>query len=89
MREIGIRALKQNASGVVAEAAAGEEIVITDRGRPVARLTAMPASRLAFLVEAGLARPPRRDIAELAAPDALDVGEGLSEALPSPRDGER
>ncbi|NOX31973.1 MAG: type II toxin-antitoxin system prevent-host-death family antitoxin, partial [Actinobacteria bacterium] len=32
--EVGIRALKQNASAVVAEAAAGETVTITDRGRP-------------------------------------------------------
>ena len=30
--EVGIRALKQNASAVVAEAAAGETVIITDRG---------------------------------------------------------
>ena len=86
MVEIGIRALKQNASRVVADAVAGEEVVITDRGRPVARLTAVPRSRLAFLVEAGLARPARRDIAELAAPEE---GESLSEALSDLRSGER
>ena len=86
MIKIGIRALKQNASAVVADAAAGEEIVITDRGRPVARLTAMPTSRLAFLIEAGLARAPRRDIAELA---ALEAGGSLSGALSSLRDEER
>ena len=37
MSEVGIRALKQNASAVVAEAASGETVTITDRGRPVAR----------------------------------------------------
>lgn len=43
MSEVGIRALKQNASAVVAEAAAGETVTITDRGRPVAQTTAIPA----------------------------------------------
>jgi len=33
MSEVGIRALKQNASAVVADAAAGQTITITDRGR--------------------------------------------------------
>ncbi|MFN2486319.1 MAG: type II toxin-antitoxin system Phd/YefM family antitoxin [Acidimicrobiia bacterium] len=37
MSVVGIRALKQNASAVVAEAASGELVTITDRGRPVAR----------------------------------------------------
>lgn len=36
MSQVGVRALKQNASAVVADAAAGREITITDRGRPVA-----------------------------------------------------
>lgn len=44
MAEVGIRALKQNASAVAAEAVAGETVTITDRGRPVAQLTAIPAS---------------------------------------------
>lgn len=86
MTKIGIRALKQNASGVVADAASGEEIVITDRGRPVARLTALPRSRLEFLLDAGLARPPRRDIADLTAPEP---GEKLSKALANQREDER
>lgn len=43
MSEVGIRALKQNASTVVAEAAGGETVIITDRGRPPPRLFAYPA----------------------------------------------
>lgn len=65
MSEVGIRALKQNASAVVARAATGETVTITDRGRAVARLTPIPSSRLAELTGAGRARPPRRDIATL------------------------
>ncbi len=68
MSEVGIRALKQNASAVVAQAATGETITITDRGRAVARLTPIPSSRLAELTGAGRARRPRRDIATLQAP---------------------
>ncbi|MGH8923614.1 MAG: type II toxin-antitoxin system prevent-host-death family antitoxin [Acidimicrobiia bacterium] len=33
MTKVGIRALKQNASAVVAEVVAGEVVTITDRGR--------------------------------------------------------
>ena len=70
MGTIGIRELRQNASRVLADVAAGEEFVITDRGRPVARMTAVIASPLQALLDAGLAREARRDIAELAAPAA-------------------
>jgi len=84
--EIGIRALKQNASRVVADVVAGEEVVITDRGRPVARLTPLVVSRLQYLIEAGLARPARRDITELPAPEP---GGDLSGTLQRMRDDER
>jgi prevent-host-death family protein len=39
MESIGIRELRQNASAYVARAAGGETIEVTDRGKPVARLT--------------------------------------------------
>jgi antitoxin (DNA-binding transcriptional repressor) of toxin-antitoxin stability system len=86
MAEVGIRALKQNASAVVADAASGEIVTITDRGRPVAQMTAIPASRLRALVVAGRARPARRKIEDLTAPEA---GPSLSEMLSEMRDAER
>lgn len=86
MGEVGIRGLKQNASAVVARAAAGEAVTITDRGRPVAQLTAIPASRLQRLIESGHARPARRDISKLPAPEP---GPELSKELAAMRDGER
>lgn len=63
MRSTGIRELKDNLSRYIARAAAGERVVITDRGRPVAEL-GPPAkavaygSRYAELVASGLIRPP-------------------------------
>ena len=86
MSEVGIRALKQNASAVVAEAAAGETITITDRGRPVARLTPIGRSRVQLLVDSGHARPPRSSLAELAPPEP---GGDLSAELRAMRDDER
>lgn len=86
MSEVGIRALKQNASAVVSAAASGETVTITDRGRPVARMTAIPKSRLQALLESGQARPPRRRLAEL---DPPTPGPSLSEELRSMRDAER
>lgn len=86
MSEVGIRSLKQNASAVVAQASAGEPITITDRGRPVAQLTAIPSSRLEQLVASGRARPARRDVATL---DAPKPGPRLTDALVELRDHER
>jgi prevent-host-death family protein len=68
MKTVGVRALKQNASAVVAEAAAGEVVTITDRGRPVAQLVPLPGDRVASLAAAGRARPARRRLADLGPP---------------------
>lgn len=86
MVEIGIRSLKQNASAVVADAAAGEVVTITLRGRPVARMTAIASSRLEELVSSGRARPARRNITELPSPAA---GPRISRELEAMRAGER
>ena len=68
MAEVGIRALKQNASAVVAQAAAGEIVTITSRGRPVALMTPIPKSRLQELADAGLSTAATREIGDLPAP---------------------
>ena len=86
MAEVGIRALKQNATAVVAAAAAGAHVTITDRGRPVAQLTPIPASQLQRLVEAGRARPARRSLADVPMPEP---GPSLSAELAAMRDVER
>jgi len=90
MSVVGVRALKQNASAVVAEAAAGGEVTITDRGRPVAQLVPIASGRLDALVAAGRARPPRRSISTLSAPARRKRDRvPLSETLAEMRDAER
>ena len=56
-----MRDLKNNLSRYLERVRDGEEVVVTDRGRPVARLCAIDAStnRLADLIDAGLATPPK------------------------------
>jgi prevent-host-death family protein len=84
--EVGIRALKQNASAVVAQAAAGDVVTITEHGRPVAQLIPLPATTLDGLTSAGRVRPARRRLRDLPAPKA---GPSLSEALRAQREAER
>lgn len=86
MSEVGIRALKQNASAVVAEAVSGETVTITDRGRPVAQMTAIPSSRLRSLIESGRARQARSSITELTTPEE---GPDITAELAAMRDDER
>ena len=58
--EVGIRELKNGLSGYIDRVRDGEEVIVTDRGRPVARLSALdaPHDRLAELVAAGVVRSP-------------------------------
>lgn len=86
MEDVGVRAPKQNASAVVARAASGETLTITDRGRPVARLVPLEASPLLRLIESGRARPARRSLRDLPAPLP---GPSLSASLTASRDEER
>jgi prevent-host-death family protein len=74
--EIGVRELRSRLASAVREAAAGERIIITVSGQPVASLgpvepAAGPAS-LADLAAAGLVTPPRRHDRP-AADDAVDL----------------
>ena len=90
MKTVGVRALKQNASAVVAEAAAGEVVTITDRGRPVAQLGPLVQDRVANLVAAGRARPARRRLADLgAAPKRRPGAKSLSSILLEMRNSDR
>lgn len=85
-----MRALKQNASAVVAEAAAGEVVTITDRGRPVAQLVPLAGGTLANLVTAGRARPARARLGDLGEPPRRRPGaKSLSSVLRQQRDDER
>jgi prevent-host-death family protein len=68
MDAIGVRELKQNASAVLARVRAGESFVVTDRGRPVARLTPLAGGSLTALREAGLIRRHTLSLEELPLP---------------------
>src|SRR5579875_3325637 len=70
MLRFGIRALKQNASQVVAGAGAGDVVIITDRGRPVAQLVPVPGGHVAALIASGRARPAKSSLAALGVPPA-------------------
>jgi len=58
---VGIRELKAHLSEYVGKAAAGERIIVTDRGTPVAQLSALDdQSALQRGIEEGWITPPRR-----------------------------
>jgi prevent-host-death family protein len=86
MSTVGIRALKQNASQVIAEVAKGARIVVTDRGRAVAQLSPISHEPLDALLETGRVRPRRGSLADIPAPEP---GASLSAALQDMRAEER
>lgn len=91
MSTVGIRELRQRASELLRQVAAGETIEITDRGRPVALLTPLPDQEgLERLRAAG-------DVSELEGafddlPEPIDLPAGAkrpSQTLEDLRAGER
>ncbi len=67
--EVGVRELRNHLSKFLERVARGEEFLVTDHGRPVARLTGLDATtdRLQHLLRAGLIvapREPRQNLPE-------------------------
>jgi prevent-host-death family protein len=57
--EVGIRELKNGLSRYIDQVHEGKEIIVTEHGRPVARLTSLTEQddRLQRLIESGAVRP--------------------------------
>jgi prevent-host-death family protein len=56
--EVGIRELKNNLSRYLTQVGEGNEVVVTDHGRPVARITPIGAERtIDRLIAEGLVTP--------------------------------
>jgi prevent-host-death family protein len=58
---VGVRDLKAKLSEYLGRAAAGEQIIVTDRGRPVARIVSFSDdAALQRGIDEGWVEPPRR-----------------------------
>ena len=57
---VGVRELRNNLRSWLERVKAGEHVVVTERGRPIAQLTPLDSGRrkLQELIDAGLVRPP-------------------------------
>lgn len=61
--------LNQQTARVLARVEAGEQITVTDRGRPIAQLTPVPSNRRARRLATGALRPAtERGIPEIRTP---------------------
>ena len=65
MERVGVRELRREASAILRRVSAGETVVITDRGRPVALLVRAMPDGLDRLEEEGLLRPASGDLLDL------------------------
>lgn len=78
MARVGVRELRQRASELLRLVEQGETIEITDRGRPVALLTPVPAgSALEKLRAAGEIEAASGEINDLPPPLVLPAGSEL------------
>lgn len=85
-KQVGIRALKQNASAVIARVANGEELIVTDRGRPVAHIIPIKMTPLERKFMELQISQPKHDISTLPEPAR---GEPLTPILRQMREDER
>lgn len=88
MTSVGIRSLKNQLSRYVRRVAAGDRVLVTDRGRVVAALVPPPSSealavgsRYSELVAAGIIRPPLERGDPLAELPLLRLPRGTAAAL--------
>jgi len=87
MTSVGIRDLKAHLSRYLRSVSGGEEIVVTDRGRPIARIVSeprgkqTPGDRLKRLEEDGLLVPPERPLRRKTTGPARVGGKRLSEIV--------
>ena len=81
---VGVREAKINLSKLLKRALKGQEVIITDRGKPVAKIVPIPqdrlslAERIAKLEEQALLGPVRKRRA-MRLPPPLPAREGLAQ----------
>jgi prevent-host-death family protein len=84
--EVGIRELRADLSRYVKRVRTGDEIVVTDRGKPVARLAPLKGERtIDRLIREGLVTPAPRPWRGRTLPEPIDAGP-LSDLVVEGRD---
>ena len=59
--KVGVRDLRENLKSWLDRVKAGDDVVVTERGKPIVRISAVDRrSRLEELIEAGIVQPARR-----------------------------
>lgn len=69
MTEVGVRELRDHLSRYLEHVQAGEEVIVTERGRAIARVVPIGAERtIDRLIREGLVTPPRQRTRRLPTP---------------------
>lgn len=91
METIGLRELNQNPSKAVARVRAGASIIVTDRGKPVLRMTpeTEDPGTLQYMIASGDVTPPAEQGMPDLVPDLAPGVESLADLLVADRDRER
>jgi prevent-host-death family protein len=76
--EVGIRELRLNLSRYVARVRDGAEVIVTDHGKPVVRLSPIDEqeAHIARLMREGLIKPAKRPKSKTLPPPVPLIGEG-------------
>jgi prevent-host-death family protein len=86
MDRIGVRELRQHASKYLARVARGETLEVTDRGRPVALLTPVPADPWEQMIADGRVHPAEEPGGLLGIEPLPYSGRSASEILQEQRE---
>ncbi len=84
--EVGVRELRDNLSKWIARAKRGQDILITERGKPVARLTNVEESpALERLITKGIVTPARNPKTKLRRSDLIKTKGSVSDLVKEQR----
>lgn len=80
--EVGIRELRAKLSSYLDRVKTGEDVIVTERGRPVARISAPDGmDTLARLIAEGRVTPPRKPKTPIREEDLVPVRGSVTEIL--------
>lgn len=80
--EVGVREFRARLSDWLDRAAGGEEVIVTERGRPRVRLTAVAQqSTLERLIAEGVVTPPRRPKGSTPLPKPIPIKGSIDDIL--------
>lgn len=84
--EVGIRELRDNLSKWIGRAKRGQDVLITERGKPVARLTRVEESpALERLIAKGIVTPARHPKTKIRRGDLIKTKGGVSDLVKEQR----